>query len=70
MIKINSRKELETHLAHEDSAYDVDAHFVMWDMNYQYPIWIEFLGHTHLGAAYKVRDRDEMLALKQLFMDL
>ncbi len=70
MNKINSEEELRKMFFHESDAYDVDAHFILLDMDYEYPIWIEFLGYTHLGPSYKVRDKAEMLELKKTFEEL
>jgi hypothetical protein len=70
MKKFDSKEELDLFLRSKHRPYDVDTHWQMEDMEYQFPIWTEFLGTTHLGAAFKVRNREQMLALKQIFMDL
>lgn len=66
MKKINSKKELVTEMYHKDSPYDVDEHFAITDVDYEYPIWVEFLGTTHLGDSYKVRTKKQMQELKRI----
>lgn len=70
MKKINSRKELLKLIETDDMAYDVDAHYVMHDMHYEYPIWVDYQGCTHLGHSYKVRNKEQMLELKKIFSEL
>lgn len=61
---INNKKEL-LDFASEDDAYDVDANWVIYEMEYKYPILIENLGYDHKGCAYKVRDKNDVEELKR-----
>lgn len=58
------------HVDMDDNPYDVDEHFVIYDVEYEYPIWVDFIGTTHLGNAYKVRTKKDMLELKKTLLDL
>jgi len=63
---INSKKELEKHVKHDHRPYDVDENWLILEMEYEYPIFLEFMGSTHKGDAYKVRDRKTIEEFKKL----
>jgi hypothetical protein len=63
---INSKKELLKHVEHDHRPYDVDANWIIQEMDYEYPVFIEFMGSTMKGTAYKVRDKKCIEEFKKL----
>ena len=49
---INNKTEL-LKFATEDNAYDVDANWVIYEMEYEYPILIECVGYDLKGVGIK-----------------
>ena len=74
--KINNAKELSIEVYDEGQAYDIDCHEMILspdgevEIDYVYPIWIEYRGITSLGSSYKVYTKEELLKLKELFETL
>lgn len=67
MKAIHNKEELMDYVDDSYCPYDVDEHFVIYDVDYTYPIILEFMGTTHLGDAYKVRSFEEM---KEVFQEI
>ncbi len=66
MKVINSKKELKAHIGHTfwDDAYDVNANWKICEMNYNYPILVDFMGYDHKGEGWKVYEKGDMDELK------
>ena len=57
---INSRKELLDYTEYDCIPYDVDAHWVIHEVEYDYPILLECVGTTHLGTGYKAYTQEDI----------
>lgn len=64
---INNKEELEKFVGYSfnEDAYDVDANWVICEMDYKYPILVECLGYDHKGEGFKVRNKEDMDELKK-----
>lgn len=62
---INSREELLEYTGNDDMPYDVDANWIIWEMDYEYPIMLDHTGDGYKGTGYKVYTKKDIDVLKQ-----
>jgi len=67
---IHNKEELLDYVGDTDAAYDVDASWVIEEVDYEYPIVLLFQGHTHLGAGYKVMTVEEIKGFVEQLKEL
>ncbi len=65
---INNKEEFEKFVGHsfwDMFTYDVEVDWALCEMDYQYPILVEFAGFTSKGKAYKIYTKDDASELRK-----
>lgn len=67
MKVINSKEELEAHIGYSfwEDAYDVEANWIICEMEYTYPVLVECHGWDLKGEGWKVYQKSDIDELKK-----
>lgn len=69
-MKVVKNKEELLEYVSEDDAYDIDDHYQIDEIDYEYPIVVEYAGITEFGTAYKVRSRKDFEELLNFIREI